>query len=43
VPQALAQYAGELADSPADRAAVRGEKAEIAFLEYDWSLNDTGR
>jgi hypothetical protein len=36
----LAKYADQLADAPADRALVRGEKAEVAFLEYDWALND---
>ena len=36
----LARYADQLADRPEDRAAVRGEKADVAFLEYDWALND---
>jgi hypothetical protein len=36
----LAKYADFLADKPDDRALVRGEKADVAFLEYDWSLND---
>jgi hypothetical protein len=36
----LAKYAGLLADAPADRARVAGQGAEVAFLEYDWSLND---
>ncbi len=35
-----ARYADLLADTPEDRAAVRGEKADVAFLDYDWSLND---
>jgi hypothetical protein len=43
VQQALAKYADQLADSPADRALVREQKPGIAFLEYDWSLNDAGR
>jgi hypothetical protein len=43
VKQAMAKYADQLADKPEDRAAVREQKAEIAFLEYDWSLNDAGR
>lgn len=38
----LAKYADLLADSPADRALVREQKAEISFLEYDWALNDAG-
>ena len=36
----LAKYAELLADKPEDRAAVRGQKAEVAFLDYDWTLND---
>ncbi len=36
----LARYAGELADKPEDRTAVRGQKADVTFLDYDWSLND---
>ena len=36
----LAKYADQLADAPADRALVREQKADVAFLEYDWSLND---
>jgi len=35
-----ARYADLLADTPEDRAAVRGEKADVVFLDYDWSLND---
>ena len=38
----LAKYADQLADAPRDRAAVRGLKADVAFLEYDWALNDAG-
>lgn len=37
----LAKYAELLADRPEDRAAVREQKAAIAFLDYDWGLNDT--
>ncbi len=37
----MARYADQLADNPADRALVRDLKADVAFLEYDWSLNDT--
>jgi hypothetical protein len=36
----LAKYADQLAESPADRALVRDQKADVAFLDYDWSLND---
>ncbi len=41
VKQMLAKYADQLADKPEDRAAVREQKAEVTFLEYDWSLNDS--
>jgi len=34
------KYAELLADRPEDRALVRDQKAEVAFLDYDWSLND---
>jgi Protein of unknown function, DUF547 len=40
VKQAMSRYADQLADKPDDRAAVRDQKAEISFLDYDWSLND---
>ena len=36
----LAKYADLLADAPADRDAVRQQTADIAFLDYDWGLND---
>jgi hypothetical protein len=36
----LAKYADQLADKPEDRTAVREQKADVAFLEYDWALND---
>ena len=38
-----AKYADLLADSPEDRAAVREQKADVGFLEYDWALNDVRR
>jgi hypothetical protein len=37
-----ASHADRLADAPADRERLRGGRFEIAFLEYDWALNDTG-
>lgn len=40
VKQAFSRYADLLADRPEDRAAVRAGKAEVTFLDYDWSLND---
>jgi uncharacterized protein DUF547 len=36
----LARYADQLADKPEDRAVVKGEKADVVFLDYDWALND---
>lgn len=35
-----ARYADQLADTDADRAALRAGSAPIRFVEYDWSLND---
>jgi hypothetical protein len=36
----LAKYADLLADKPEDREAVRQQKADVTFLDYDWGLND---
>jgi hypothetical protein len=36
----MAKYAELLADKPEDRAVVKEQKAEITFLDYNWSLND---
>ena len=36
----LARYSDLLADRPQDRAAVRGQQVDVAFLDYDWALND---
>jgi len=41
VKQALSRYADQLAEKPEDRALVRTQKADVAFLDYDWSLNDS--
>ncbi|HET6265330.1 MAG TPA: DUF547 domain-containing protein [Usitatibacter sp.] len=38
-----ARYADQLADGAQDRAAIRAQHTEIAFLEYDWTLNDADR
>ncbi len=40
LPAFAARYAEQLADSPADRAAVKGAGLEVDFLDYDWKLND---
>jgi hypothetical protein len=37
----FARYADQLADKPEDRAAVRAQKADVVFLDYDWALNDS--
>ncbi len=39
----FAKYAGLLADRPEDRAAVAAGRADIDFLDYDWTLNDVQR
>ena len=36
----LARFADVLADRPEDRAAIREQKVDVSFLEYDWALND---
>lgn len=36
----MARHADRLADAPADRARIRAGRVDIAFLDYDWSLND---
>ncbi|WP_292457322.1 DUF547 domain-containing protein [Methylibium sp.] len=35
-----AKHADPLADAQADRERIRSEKVEVAFLDYDWALND---
>jgi len=37
-----ASHADRLADAPADRERLRSGKVTIAFLDYDWTLNDAG-
>lgn len=34
------QHAERLADAPADRARLKAGDFDIAFLDYDWALND---
>ena len=36
----LAKYADLLADKPDERDLVQDKRAEVAFLDYDWALND---
>ena len=35
-----ARYADQLADAPADRDRIRSQAAPVAYLDYDWKLND---
>lgn len=37
-----ARYADQLADAPADRERIRNQCAPVAYLDYDWKLNDAG-
>ncbi|HUJ00178.1 MAG TPA: DUF547 domain-containing protein [Usitatibacter sp.] len=39
----LARYADLLADRTEDRAAIRAQRVDVDFLDYDWSLNDVSR
>lgn len=40
LPAFAARYADQLADAPADRQRIRAGGVDIAFTDYDWSLND---
>ncbi len=39
----FARYAPLLADEPPARQAIAAGRAPIAYLEYDWALNEAGR
>jgi len=39
----LARYAHQLTDAPADRERLKAGGLTVSHLDYDWSLNDTGR
>ena len=41
--QFLALYAAVLADDPAHQRIIREQRANLAFLDYDWGLNDAAR
>lgn len=43
VRQTFSRYADLLAEKPDDRALVRAQKADVVFLDYDWTLNDIRR
>jgi hypothetical protein len=40
LPVFAARYADRLADAPADRERIRAGGVDIAFTDYDWTLND---
>jgi hypothetical protein len=40
LPAFLARYAAQLADAPADRERIKSQAVPVAFLDYDWKLND---
>lgn len=39
----FAAYAEQLSDKPEEQAALRAKTLPVSYLDYDWSLNDTGR
>jgi len=39
----FAAYAEQLSDKPEEQAALRAKSLPVSYLDYDWSLNDTGR
>ena len=39
----FARHADALADAPADRERIRAQRAPVAYLPYDWALNDVRR
>ena len=43
VPQFLARYADRLADTPGERERIRAQEVPVAFLDYDWALNEARR
>ncbi len=43
VPQFLARHADRLADAPGERERIRAQQVPVAFLDYDWALNEARR
>jgi hypothetical protein len=43
LPHYFSRYAGLLADDPAQRKLIAEQKVGIAYLDYDWGLNDITR
>ena len=39
----FARYAAQLTDDPAEQARLRAKSVAASYLDYDWSLNATGR
>ena len=37
------RHADLLSDQPAEQAALKAKTLGLSHLDYDWSLNDTGR
>lgn len=38
-----ARFADQLADAPEDRKRIRNQSVSVAYLDYDWKLNDATR
>ena len=39
----MARFAAQLADQASDQDKIRAKTVPVSYLDYDWSLNDTGR
>lgn len=39
----MARFAVQLADRAADQDKIKAKAVPVSYLDYDWSLNDTGR
>jgi Protein of unknown function, DUF547 len=43
VEDVFAKYAAQLSDKPEEQAAIKAKSLPISHLDYDWSLNASGR
>jgi hypothetical protein len=43
VEDVFAAYAEQLTDKSEEQASLRAKRLSVSYLDYDWSLNDTGR
>jgi Protein of unknown function, DUF547 len=43
VEDVFAKYATQLSDKPEEQAAIKAKTLPVAYLDYDWSLNGSGR